>query len=454
MPARELAGTSVVVLGAGLAGLSAARSLEQRGARVTIVEARDRVGGRVWTARGVFAGRQHAETGADLIEGEQHHVLQLANELGLKIVRILRLGFAFYGPDAKGRCTIQAGARAFESLGPWMAPLIRDFRLGEQRWDSGVGMALARRSIAQWLAHVNAPEDVRARLRGFRGFFLADPEDLSLLPLVEQFAEWDAPGRDEMFRLEAGNDRLPTALARKLQASVLLRTVARRILQRDGDVSVTIEGPDGARSEILAHYVVCAVPATTARHIEFEPALPGPQHDAIARLRYGCATRLLLQFDRRFWWKVGKPRAFGTDLPIGAVWDGNEHQKGPHGVLSFLAGGGASATLQQTLQRDGPGGVAARLGWMGRPAKVVRSHAYAWEDDPWCKGGYAYFDPGFDPLARAWLARPFGRVVFAGEHTSIRFQGYMNGAVETGMRAAAEISASQVSGSWETSVEK
>jgi monoamine oxidase len=446
MPARELAGTSVVVLGAGLAGLSAARNLEQRGAKVTVVEARDRVGGRIWTARGLFAGRQHAETGADLIEGEQHHVLRLARELGLKTVRILRLGFGFYGPDGNGRRQIQTGARAFETLGKWVAPRVRDFKLGEQRWDSGVGMALARRSIAQWLDEVRAPEAVRARLRGFRGFFLADPEDLSLLPLIEQFAEWDAPGRDEMFRLVAGNDRLPAAIARKLRGTVLLRTIARRVTQRHGAVTIAVEGPDGRRSEMTADYLVCAVPASTAREIDFEPGLPTAQHDAIARLRYGCATRLLLQFDRRFWWKIGRPRAFGTDLPTGAVWDGNEHQKGPQGILSFLAGGRASAALQATLQRDGADGVAQQLRWMGHPATVIQSHVYTWENDPWCRGGYAYFDPGFDPLWRAWLARPFGRIVFAGEHTSIRFQGYMNGAVETGMRAAAEVAAAMSMG--------
>ena len=90
MSSRDLAGTSVIVAGAGLAGLSAARALEARGAAVTVVEARDRVGGRVWTLRKQFAARQHAEAGADLIEEEQEHVLALAKELGLKPVRILR----------------------------------------------------------------------------------------------------------------------------------------------------------------------------------------------------------------------------------------------------------------------------------------------------------------------------------------------------------------------------
>ena len=77
--------------------------------------------------------------------------------------------------------------------------------------------------------------------------------------------------------------------------------------------------------------------------------------------------------------------------------------------------------------------------WLGRPSTPQASRTIVWDDDPWARGGYAYFDPGFDPLWRAWLARPAGRIVFAGEHTSVTYQGYMNGAIETGLRAAAEI---------------
>src|SRR4029079_11612398 len=109
MPSRSLAGKSVVIGGAGLAGLSAARALEGRGAAVTVVEARNRVGGRVWTLRDQFAGGQFAEAGADLIEEEQEHVLGLARDLGLKPERILRESFGFYGPDARGRRRIHSG---------------------------------------------------------------------------------------------------------------------------------------------------------------------------------------------------------------------------------------------------------------------------------------------------------------------------------------------------------
>ena len=441
MASRDLAGKSVIVAGAGLAGLAAARALEARGAAVTVVEARDRVGGRVWTLRKQFAARQHAEAGADLIEEEQDHVLELAKQLGLKTVPILREGFGFYGPGPRGQRKIHSGPGAMGKIGKLIQAEVRDFKLAEERWDSAISARLARQSVAGWLERIKAPAALRAGVRGFRGFFLADPEDLSLLVLVEQFAEFGAPGQSRIFRIEGGNDRLATTIAKRLKGAVLLKTIVRSVRRHDERVTVTIQALGEPHTEINADFLVCALPASTARGVFFDPPLPEAQHSAIARLRYGCATRLLLQFDKRFWRKKGRPIAFGSDLPVGAVWDGNEHQRGPQGILSFLAGGNASKALQEILQAEGERGVIRRIDWLGRPATLLASQVVPWDHDPWSRGGYAYFDPGFDPAAREWLARPAGRIVFAGEHTSIKSQGYMNGAVESGLRAAAEISA-------------
>jgi monoamine oxidase len=92
--------------------------------------------------------------------------------------------------------------------------------------------------------------------------------------------------------------------------------------------------------------------------------------------------------------------------------------------------------------QGGPGALANQLGWLGAEGRVpIATRQVDWDLDPHARGGYAYFDPHFDPAARALLARPYGRLFFAGEHTSIAWQGYMNGAVESGRRAAAEIAA-------------
>jgi len=187
---------------------------------------------------------------------------------------------------------------------------------------------------------------------------------------------------------------------------------------------------------------VLTLPAALLRRLPISPSLPAQQHAAIAALKYGRATKTLLQFSKRFWRVPGRPRAFGSALPFGALWEGNEEQRGRTGILSLLAGGGASDQTQAIVAKDGPRGLAATLEWLGsRHADLVGSKQVVWERDPHARGGYAYFDPAFDPALRAWLARPCGRLFFAGEHTSIKWQGYMNGAVESGRRAAAEVAA-------------
>ena len=434
----------VLVAGAGMAGLAAARALEAQGADVVVIEARPRVGGRVWTWQRPFRHGHHAEAGADLIEDEQRETLALARALRLETVRIHRRGFGYYGPNARGRLVVQKLASAFAAMAEPIAGAIDDYRLSEQRWDSAIALALGRRPLAAHLSDRRAPRWVRERMRGLRGLFLADPEVLSTLAVVDFFATAGTPGGDGMFRVRGGNDQLATGTASGLKRAPRLETILRAVRLRADGVIATVDGK-GGRDQIRADYIVVALPATTLRDVEITPAPPDQQQRAWRELRYGAATRLALQFSSRFWRRAGRPRAFGTNQPFGAVWDANEQERGRGGILSFLAGGDASAGLQAILARDGVEGVARRLRWLGRPSSVVESRVVRWESERWSRGGYAYLDYRYDPRLRDWLARPWRRAVFAGEHTSVRWQGYINGAIETGLRAAAEITWLRVS---------
>ena len=132
-------------------------------------------------------------------------------------------------------------------------------------------------------------------------------------------------------------------------------------------------------------------------------------------------------------------------MSYGTIWEGNEEQAGRSGILTLLAGGTASDQTQALVAKGGIGRFADGLAWLGtEAAELGASRQVVWESDPLARGGYAFFDPSFDPSLRDWLARPAGRLFFAGEHTSIRWQGYMNGAVESGRRAAAEIAATRL----------
>lgn len=439
----QLEGTSVLVVGAGLAGLAAARDLIALGAQVTVVDARPRVGGRVHTCREGFADGQHAEAGADMINEDHAAIRKLTAELGLKLTRILRSGWGFVGPDPRGRMKIlpRGVVRGWRRMSDALADLSRRYHLAERRWDSTISADLARRSVSDWLTASQADDELRATAIGMRGFFLADPEELSLLALVEQFSDDDAaPGT--LYRIDGGNDRLAAALAAPLGDRLKLNTELVAVSHRGRGVRASVKNGRHA-AQLQSDYLLFTVPASVLRRIPITPTLPAQQHEAIGRLRYGHATKTLLQFPKRFWQSAVRPRAFASAQPWGALWDANEEQRGHAGILSLLAGGSASDGTRDILTRDGIKGLVRSLDWLGQPGEVGTWHQIVWETDPWARGGYAYFDPSYNPTLRAWLAQRCGPLFFAGEHTSLAFQGYMNGAIESGRRAAAEIAAAR-----------
>jgi monoamine oxidase len=242
-----------------------------------------------------------------------------------------------------------------------------------------------------------------------------------------------------MARIKGGSDRLITAIHKATPCRLDLQHVVRAVTHEGRGVSVTIEGPNRRRAVARADYLVAAVPAPHLLEWTIAPVLPDAQRQALQSLVYGPATKAVLRFSRRWWRREGRPKAFSTNLPIGAVWETAEEQK-KAALLTLMAGGRASAALREILERDGGAGVTKRLRWLnGGPREQPQVHWVSWERDPWARGGYAAFTTAFDPALRTWLSRGTGRLLFAGEHTSRDHQGSMNGAVESGLRAAREI---------------
>jgi monoamine oxidase len=323
--------------------------------------------------------------------------------------------------------------------GDLLEPLLRRYKSAGGRDDADVVREISTWSLAGWLEHQQASARDLAMARTVRGFFLADPEDLSVLPMVAQLAAAGSPARIPVLRIVGGTDRLVDALVAHTSARILLRHQVRGIEQTDGGIVVRVSDERDSLQEIACDAVVIAMPASTLRDITITPPLPDEQRKAIARLRYGCATKVAVQIaDDALRRRRG--RAFATDSALGAFWDATEGQPSDaRSVVHFVAGGSASARLREKA-RHGAGAVLADLCWLGLAgAPIVASHQVSWEDDPLARGGYAYADPGFDPAWKPLLSRRAGNIVFAGEHTSHGYQGYMEGAVESGQRAAGEL---------------
>jgi len=422
----------VLIAGAGLAGLCAARELARAGAAVTIFDARDRPGGRVWTAR--LERDEHGELGGEFIDSDQQTIRNLVRELGLELVRVLPGGFThrFRGND--GRYHVSR-TRPWAALSECLDPLVRRYKSARGNTSAEAVREMATISLREWLRRHEASRELHSIANALRGFFLADPDDLSVLPLVEQLADGGSPAQAEMYRVAGGSDRLVNALVASIPARQLLRHRLRAISHPTDRVVAHVEDERGHAQELEGDAMVMTLPATALARVDIRPSLPGDQQRAIAAQRYGCATKVLIQSPRDLF-DGRKARAFATDTDVGAFWDGAD---GRGTLLTFLGGGCASRRLRARADAAAHS-VLDELCWLGMSsASVTTMRVATWEDDPWAGGGYAYLDPGFDPAWRPLLRRRAGRLVFAGEHTSEEWQGYMNGAVESGLRAAHEL---------------
>jgi monoamine oxidase len=364
-------------------------------------------------------------------------VRTLAARFGLGLVPVLQRGFTQrYRSDGRHRVRRWAGWKELQQA---FEPLIRRYRAagGDER--SEVVRELSTYSVRDWLRLQHASDDVHAIADSMRGFFLADPEELSAFPFVAQMAEHGSPARTGISRIVGGNDRLVDALIDATPAQLLFNHHVHGIAQATDRVIVRLRDAAGLQQPLEADAAVITVPATVLSTIEITPSLPEAQIHAIRSLKYGCATKVVLQYDGDTLRRM-RARAFATDTHLGAFWDSTEGQfSTAHSMLTFLCGGSASAAMRERIER-GPREVLSDLCWLGLAhATVTANRHYSWEGDPLAGGGYAYLDPAFDPAWLPLLSRRAGRILFAGEHTSSEHQGYMEGAVESGVRAAREL---------------
>src|SRR5438105_15298576 len=173
--------SAIIVAGAGLAGLAAAHQLARAGATVTVLDAREYAGGRVRTIRD-FADDQHAELGGEFIEADHAELLALCDQFGLRLVRVLRSGFTHRFRDAHGTYHLTR-TTPWDALADALAPLVRRYQLSGGEASAGTVREMATRSLRAYLRRSNPSAEIEAMATALRGFFLADPDEISVLPV-------------------------------------------------------------------------------------------------------------------------------------------------------------------------------------------------------------------------------------------------------------------------------
>ncbi len=439
----------VVVVGAGLAGLIAAIELSAAGAEVTVLDARDRVGGRM---HGVpMSASVFADGGAAYLGVRHTELLALIEEHGLELASTGMAGDSTF--LVSGTRTMTASrvppldAVALGDLFDRLEDLVAMVRT-DAPWQTPQAARLDRLTAERWLDDELTHPDARTFFPLFIGEMMAaDPAEISVLHMAFYLRSGGGirylnsfEGGAQQWRINGGAHLLCLALAGRLGDRVRLRQSVRAIDQ-DADEAVVhcVSDADGACSQFRADRVVVAVPPLLAQRIEFRPALRTPR--ATAATGRGCAVKVQMGYPAPIWRERGLSGwSVSTAGPLLSTVDDSPPDESAGILTGFVTGAAASAFsgLTAAEQRDAALAHTRRL--FPELPPPTRFAVTDWLAEKYSEGCYAaLFGPGDWLRLGPTLTTPHGRVHWAGTETSLEFFGLMEGAIRSGRRVAAEL---------------
>lgn len=441
----------VAVVGAGLAGLAAAWRLKRAGVEVTVYEGSGRVGGRVHSVVDRLGPGLTTELGGEFIDSTHADMLALVREFGIPLIdtqadseHALVPSYFFGGKHYSEAEVINefaplaVGMRAdVEALSPDISALCH----------SPIDVEFDRMSIAQYLDRAGASGWLRALLdvayATEYGVDVGDQSCLNLLSVVplDTSAGFSIFGdSDERFKVLGGNERITRALAVQLGERIELEHRLVSVREHGTGFRLDFVRDSGSKS-IDADFVVLAIPFTVLREVDLGLDLPPSKRRAIDTLGYGSGEKLIVGLGSSVWRDQGRDGGAYSDLAFQTGWDSSRLQEGGSSYTFFLGGvtGAQLSTGNQATRATEYLREADALFPGMQQSYTGISVATEWCANPLSRGSYSCYKPGQWTTLAGWEGEPAGNLFFAGEHCSLAFQGFMNGAVETGRKAAEAI---------------
>lgn len=434
----RVAAGRVAIVGAGFSGLAAAYELARAGYDVTVVEARNRVGGRVISFSDLVPGK-NVEGGGELIGSNHPAWIGYAKQFDLEFLDVTEEDAEFPIVLGGRRLTADESEALWEEMEKAFNTIVADAAKvdADQPWTASNAEALDRRTLGSWIDALDASPACKAGLHTMmtadNGVLTSWQSYLANLAMVKGGGLEKYWEESEVYRCKGGNQQLARRLVTAIgPARVLLRTPVRALAVSDRGVRVTL-----ANGKVVeADHAILTAPPTVWNRIAIDPALPpglAPQ--------MGTNVKQLMAFRSRFWQRAELAPEILTDGPISMTWHASEGQAGAGEAVVAFSGGPAADMCREwsAAQRNEQYLAELQKVYRGVRPAFLRARFMDWPGDIWTKASYSFPAPGQVTAQGPTLRQGIGRLHFAGEYASYAFMGYMEGALNSGAAVARRI---------------
>lgn len=444
---------AIAILGAGMAGLNCAYELKKAGYTATVYEASKRVGGRMYSQQGVLSPSLVTELGGEFIDTEHKDMLRLCHEFNLPLLDTLSPEEASLLRDSfyiDGRFYTEA--EVLEAFAPYQKRIAADIRslpveMTFENYDSTT-LYFDHLSIKAYFDSIGLQGFLRTGLEvAYLTEYGLETDEQSSINFLYLFSANTAQGfqifgsSDERYKVAGGNQRVTDALYNRVKPQVKTEHQLVRINEAVQGYVLTF-GTGGSTVSVKADAVICTIPFSVLKDVELQVALPAWKTAAIQNLGYGTNSKLFLGFSSRVWRTYNHSGYIFSNADIQTGWDNSQLQDGTAGGFTVYQGGQKGLQLGNGTPQSQALKYVTQLNnmWPGTAGAYTgvaqRMH---WPAHPFTRGSYACYKVGQYTTVRGAEIKAVGNLFFAGEHCSAYFQGFMNGAAETGRMAAGEV---------------